>query len=105
MRTNTSSLNIDFLELSSKCVLSIRDEAEVTSTFKIKMSRDGEVCTLQMAGVTQKMSGDYKCVAVNTVGEATCAAKVTIMGERYNLCCRVVAVVFLWRYTSVGLHL
>ena len=55
----------------------------MTSTFKIKMFRDGEVCTLQMTGVTQKMSGDYKCVAINTVGEATCAAKVTIMGEKY----------------------
>lgn len=61
--------------------VSNRDDAELTKTFKIKMSRDGEVCTLQMSGVSQKMSGEYKCVAINTVGEAVCPAKVTIMGN------------------------
>jgi len=65
--------------------VSNRDDAELTKTFKIRMSRDGEVCTLQMSGVTQKMSGEYRCVAVNTFGEAVCAAKVTIMGTTFDI--------------------
>ena len=50
-------------------------------TFKIKMTQDGDVYTLQMSGVTLKMSAEYKCVAVNTVGEAVCAANVSVVGE------------------------
>ena len=45
------------------------------------MSRDGDVCTLQMSGVTLKMSGVYKCVAINPVGEAVCAANISVVGE------------------------
>ena len=58
-----------------------RDEKELQPTFKIKMLRDGDVCTLQMSGVTLKMSGEYRCVAVNSAGEAVCAANVAVVGE------------------------
>ena len=34
-----------------------------------------------MSGVTLKMSGEYRCVAVNSAGEAVCAAKVSVVGE------------------------
>ncbi len=47
----------------------------------MKMLRDGDVCTLQMSGVTLKMSGEYRCVAVNSAGEAVCAANVAVVGE------------------------
>ena len=57
-----------------------RDDKELQPTFKIKMSRDGDICTLQMSGVTLKMSGEYKCVAVNSAGEAACAAKLSVVG-------------------------
>lgn len=46
-----------------------RDETQMQPTFKVKMTRDGEVCTLQVTGVTQKMTGVYKCVATNIAGE------------------------------------
>ena len=62
-----------------------RDEAELQPTFKIKMSRDGDVCTLQMSGVTLKMSGEYRCVAVNSAGEAVCAANVAVVGEFWQV--------------------
>lgn len=42
------------------------------------MTRDGDVCTLQVTGVTQKMTGIYKCVATNTAGTAECPAQVTV---------------------------
>ena len=58
-----------------------RDDTELQPTFKIKMLRDGDVCTLQMSGVTLKMSGEYRCVAVNSAGEAVCAANVAVVGE------------------------
>ena len=57
-----------------------RGDTELQPTFKIKMSRDGDICTLQMSGVTLKMSGEYKCVAVNSAGEAVCAANVSVVG-------------------------
>ena len=47
----------------------------------MKMLRDGDVCTLQMSGVTLKMSGEYRCVAVNSAGEAVCAANVAVVGQ------------------------
>ena len=70
------------LHISNKCLFRpSRDEAQLQPTFKIKMSRDGDVCTLQMSGVTLKMSGEYRCVAVNSAGEAVCAANVAVVGE------------------------
>ena len=58
-----------------------RGDTELQPTFKIKISQDDDVCTLQMSGVTLKMSEVYKCVAVNPVGEAVCAANVSVVGE------------------------
>lgn len=46
-----------------------RDDTELQPTFKVKMTRDGEICTLQVTGVTQKMTGVYKCVATNIAGK------------------------------------
>ena len=58
-----------------------RDAVEMQPTFKIKMSQDGNQCTLHVSGITQKMAGEYKCVAVNSVGEASCIAKINVVGE------------------------
>ena len=38
-----------------------------------------------MSGVTLKMSGEYRCVAVNSAGEAVCAANVAVVGELQSL--------------------
>jgi len=45
------------------------------------MSKKADVCTLTIAGVTQKMSGVYECIAKNTAGEAKHQAKVTVTGQ------------------------
>ena len=62
-----------------------RGDTELQPTFKIKMSRVGDVCTLQMSGVTLKMSGEYKCVAVNSAGEAACVANVSVVGKCFHM--------------------
>jgi hypothetical protein len=58
-----------------------REETELQPTFKQKMTRTGDVCTLDIAGVTLKMSGTYRCVAENVAGKAECAALVTVVGK------------------------
>ena len=50
-------------------------------TFKVKATKKDEDAELQIAGVTLKMSGTYKCVAVNPAGQAICAAQVTVTGR------------------------
>ena len=62
------------------CV-SLRNESEIKPTFKVKIARDEEVCTLQMSGVTMKMSAQYRCQAVNSAGEALCTANVSVVGK------------------------
>ena len=42
------------------------------------MTQTGEVYTLLLSGVIQKMSGAYKCVAMNSSGTASCTAVVNI---------------------------
>ncbi len=58
-----------------------RDSTEIQPTFKIKMTKAEETCTLTVTGVTLKMSANYKCVATNRAGEATHVAKITVQGE------------------------
>ena len=58
-----------------------RGDNEIQPTFKLKMARDGELCTLQMTGMTLKMTGEYRCQAINSAGEATSSAVVTVVGE------------------------
>ena len=60
--------------------LIFREETELTTTFKQKMTQDGDTVTLVSSGVTQKMSGVYRCVAENSVGTATCSAVINIVG-------------------------
>ena len=55
-----------------------RDGAEIKGTFKIKMTKTKEVCTLAVSGVLKNMTGVYKCVANNKAGEALHEAKVTV---------------------------
>lgn len=57
-----------------------RDDTELLPTFKIKPTKKDEDCTLQVNGLTLKMSGTYKCVAVNPAGQAVCAAQITVTG-------------------------
>ena len=57
-----------------------RDTTELQPTFKQKMTKEKETCTLQISGVTQKMTGVYKCVATNKAGTAECANTVTVTG-------------------------
>jgi len=58
-----------------------REETELQTTFKQKMTQSGDVCTLNVAGVTTKMSGTYRCVSSNSAGTAECSAVVTVVGE------------------------
>ena len=62
-------------------LVTCRNDSELQPTFKIKMLRDADLCTLQMTGVTMKMSGEYRCQAVNSAGEALCAATIKVVGE------------------------
>merc|ERR1712029_1004646 len=55
-----------------------RDDKEIQKTFKNKMTKTGEICTLQISGVTEKMSGVYKCVATNKEGTIEHKAVVTV---------------------------
>ena len=47
-------------------------------TFKQKMTKEGEVVTLMISGMTPKLTGPYRCVATNRAGEAVCEANVLI---------------------------
>merc|ERR1711982_155248 len=58
-----------------------RDDKEIQKTFKNKMTKTGEICTLQISGVTEKMSGVYKCVATNKDG-TTEHETVVMVGEK-----------------------
>jgi len=63
------------------CVRCYRDDTELQTTFKQKMTQTDDVCTLMVAGVTTKMSGTYSCVASNVAGTAKCSAVVTVVGK------------------------
>ena len=54
------------------------DGKEIKATFKCKMTKTKEVCTLAITGVTIKQTGVYKCVANNKAGEAIHEAKITV---------------------------
>ncbi len=60
--------------------ISYRDETELMPTFKIKPTKKDEDVTLQITGVTLKMTGVYKCVATNPAGQAVCAAQINVTG-------------------------
>ena len=54
---------------------------EIKPTFKIKMTKEQEVATLTITGVTLNMTGEYKVVATNTAGTTEHIAKITVCGE------------------------
>ena len=56
---------------------------EIKPTFKIKMTKDKEVATLNITGVTLNMTGEYKVVATNPAGTTEHTAKINVCGE-YN---------------------
>jgi hypothetical protein len=57
-----------------------QDDTEIKPTFKNKITKDKETCTLLISGFTAKMAGVYKCVATNRAGQDTCEAPVSILG-------------------------
>ncbi len=59
------------------------NNVEVKQTFKIKATKDKEVVSLSISGVTLQMTGDYKVVAKNSAGEAEHVAKVTVCGKKH----------------------
>ena len=73
------------LNLVKSGYICCRGDSEIQPTFKLKMAQEGEICTLQMSGVTLKMSGEYRCLAVNSEGETVCTATVSVVGE-YRYC-------------------
>lgn len=58
-----------------------QDDTEIKPTFKNKITKDKETCTLLITGFTAKMAGVYKCVATNKAGTATHEAPVTVQGS------------------------
>ena len=68
-----------------------RDDTELQKTFKVKMSKQKDLVTLTITGVTQKMSGVYQCVAKNSAGRATHEAKINVTGEGLKI------LVAIWR--------
>ena len=60
-----------------------RDEKELAPSFKVKMIKTKEAVTLTISGVTEKMSGVYKVVAINKVGQADHSAPVTVRGNSF----------------------
>merc|ERR1712227_855113 len=58
-----------------------RDEKEITKSFKITITKTKEMYILKISGVTEKMSGIYKCVATNDVGKIEHSAQITV-GEK-----------------------
>ncbi len=59
-----------------------RDSTKLAPSFKIKITQDKDgVHTLQMTGMTLKLSGVYKVVATNKVGTAEHAATISVVGE------------------------
>ena len=57
------------------------NNVEVKQTFKIKATKDKEVVSLTISGVTLQMTGDYKVVAKNSAGETEHVAKITVCGK------------------------
>ena len=53
---------------------------EIKPTFKIKMTREKEVATLNITGVTKNMIGEYTIVATNSAGTTSHKAIVTVCG-------------------------
>ena len=58
-----------------------RDGKEVVSTLKVKITTKDDTSILKISGITQKQSGQYKCVAVNSVGKAEHTATVNVTGR------------------------
>ncbi len=57
------------------------NRTEIKPTFKIKMTREKEVATLTITGVTKAMTGEYSIVATNSVGSVTHTANVIVCGK------------------------
>ena len=57
------------------------NSTEIKPTFKIKQTKEKEVATLTITGVTMNMTGEYTIVATNSVGTTSHSAKITVCGE------------------------
>ena len=59
-----------------------RDNKEIQSTFKVKVTKAKDVHTVTVTGCTQKSAGGvYKVVATNKAGKAEHSATVEVTGK------------------------
>ena len=61
-----------------------KDEEPIKYGKRLKMSSDGEHCTLKISPVQILDQGIYKCVISNKAGTQSCEAKITVEGELAN---------------------
>ena len=65
-----------------------KDEEPIKYGKRLKMSSDGEHCTLKISPVQILDQGIYKCVISNKAGTQSCEAKITVEGELATLTLR-----------------
>ena len=58
-----------------------KDEEPIKYDKRLKMSSDGEHCTLKISPVEIQDQGIYKCVISNKAGTQCCEAKITVEGK------------------------
>ena len=58
-----------------------RDGKDIVSTLRVKITTKDDTSVLKISGITQKQSGLYKCVAVNSAGKAEHTAAISVTGK------------------------
>lgn len=80
MEKNNLELKVKVKGRPVPSVTWLKDEREVAPSIKIKISKSEDVHTLSIQQVTQTHTGQYKCVAVNSLGRIEHIANVTVTG-------------------------
>ena len=63
-----------------------KDNEPIKYGKRLKMSSDGEHCTLKISEVQPQDQGIYKCEISNKAGTQSCEAKITVEGMYVSFC-------------------
>lgn len=58
-----------------------KDTSPITNGEKYKISRNGDVQTLEISSLSVADSGEFTCVATCILGAISCSSTVTVLGK------------------------
>lgn len=84
MKGNDISLECDISGTSPFDVTWYKDNKQIQSSIKFKMTTGKSLSSLFIQKVDHSDAGEYQCEATNDVGSCTCAAVVRLKGQLLN---------------------